>query len=101
MIYHPEKGRRLSPIYDVVCSKLVIPTEADTALLINAKGNKLKKKDFDSFADFLKIPEKIRYEALKNKKEIFINEAKQSELPKERKEKFKEIIEERYERLGL
>jgi serine/threonine-protein kinase HipA len=98
MIHHAEKGVRLSPIYDVVCSKLVIPKEEDNALLINGKKNKLKKRDFDALADRLKIPEKIRYESFKNKKEIFLTEAERSELPAELKTKFKEIIEERYGR---
>jgi len=46
----------LSPAYDLVSSRLVIPEEADElALTVNGKRNRLKRDDFLAFADHLKI----------------------------------------------
>ncbi len=45
----------LAPCYDLVCSRLYIGRETDSALTLNAKQNKLKRKDFEIFADHLKI----------------------------------------------
>ncbi len=51
---------RLSPAYDIVCSKLVIPNELDSALTIHGKQNKITRSDLLSISDFLGIPEKVR-----------------------------------------
>ncbi len=48
----------LAPCYDLVCSRLYIKNEADTALTLNAKQNKLKRTDFEAFADHLEIDSK-------------------------------------------
>jgi serine/threonine-protein kinase HipA len=58
-VLEDDKGNmRLSPAYDIVCSKLVIPDEEDSALAINGKKNKIGRQDFERLADYLGIPDK-------------------------------------------
>jgi serine/threonine-protein kinase HipA len=67
IIYLDNDQIRLSPAYDIVCSKLVIQNEEDSALTLNGKKNKLSRKDFDLFADHFNIPQKVRYEKFEKK----------------------------------
>lgn len=102
MLETPEGSFRLSPAYDIVCSKLVIPEEEDSALSINGKKNKLVRRDFDALAANLKIPKKAcddileRFEAGRTgvDKKIGI-----SCLPTESRDRLSAIIKERYDRL--
>lgn len=91
----------LSPIYDVVCSKLIIPEEEDSALTINGKKNKLKREDFDQWAECLKIPEKIRYERFEHKFEFMSKIVKESALQHDMQDAFIGIIQNRLVRLNL
>jgi len=92
---------RLTPAYDIVCSKLVIPDEEDSALAINGKKNELKRDDFDKLAEYLNVPIKIRYEkfykSLALMKAIIVN----SEIRKEDQRRFIGIIKERLLRIGI
>ena len=101
-IAHRDKATiRLTPAYDIVCSKLVIANEEDSALSINGRKNKLKKDDFDKLADYLKIPSKIRYEKFVKKLndiKLIINN---SHIEKDVQEKFIDIVKERLSRLQL
>lgn len=99
--YHKQGGIRLSPAYDIVCSKLVIPNEEDSALAMNGKKNHLTRNDFDTFAENLKIPEMIRYEKFAgqtNRIKQFIRDCR---LPDDFKTKFVDIVLSRYERLKI
>lgn len=58
---------RLSPAYDIVCSKLVIPEEEESALNINGKKNRLSRLDFNILAEYLNVPIKVRYEKFERK----------------------------------
>ncbi|MDD5218172.1 MAG: HipA domain-containing protein [Candidatus Omnitrophica bacterium] len=99
--YPRQEGIRLSPAYDIVCSKLVIPNEEDSALTINGKKNNLTRNDFDAFAEYLKIPERPRYEKFIKKtgqiKQLITN----SLLPEAFKAKLIEIVFSRYTRLKI
>ena len=99
--YHKQDGIRLSPAYDIVCSKLVIPTEEDSALTVNGKKNNLTRNDFDAFAEYLKIPKKIRYEKFIGKTRQIEPFIKNSRLPGDFKTKFVEIVLSRYARLKI
>jgi len=99
--YHKQDGIRLSPAYDIVCSKLVIPTEEDSALTINGKKNNLTRNDFNTFAEYLRIPEKIRYEKFIGKAEQIKSFITTSQLPEDFKTKFTEIVLSRYTRLKI
>jgi len=101
MITYNDVDRRLAPAYDIVCSKLVIPKGKDSALTINGKQNNLKRKDFDIFADYCKIPEKIRYEKFDRKFGLMKKIIEFSHIGSEKREQFIEIIKERLSRLKL
>lgn len=98
--YYPD-GIRLSPAYDIVSSKLVIPREEDSALTLNAKKNNITRKDFDVLADYLKIPAQVRYEKFEGKAALIKQFIEASHLPKNFKETFSEIVLSRYERLKI
>ena len=99
-VSHRSDGIRLSPAYDIVSSKLVIPKEEDSALTLNQKNN-ITRNDFDTFAEHLKIPQKIRYEKFMGKTEQIKSFIKSSRLPEDFKAKFVEIILSRYTRLKI
>jgi Uncharacterized protein related to capsule biosynthesis enzymes len=53
------RGMRLSPAYDLLSTTLALPEDVEeSALTINGKKQKIVKKDFDSFAAALEIPQK-------------------------------------------
>ncbi len=99
--YRDRETVRLTPAYDIVCSKLVIPDEADSALTINGKSNKLKRSDFDKFADYLNIPSKIRYEKFEKSLNLMETVIKDSKIKHENQKRFVDIIKERLFRLEL
>ncbi|MBI5024806.1 MAG: HipA domain-containing protein [Candidatus Omnitrophica bacterium] len=99
--YKDKETIRLTPAYDIVCSKLVIPDEADSALTINGKNNKLKKEDFDKFAEYLNIPPKIRYEKFGKSLNLMEAVIKGSRIKNESQKKFIDIIKTRLLRLEL
>lgn len=101
MITYNDVDRRLAPAYDIVCSKLVIPRGMDSALTINGKQNNFKRKDFDIFADYCKIPEKIRYEKFENKFKLMKQIIESSHIDKAKQERFVEIVKERLSCLEL
>lgn len=99
--YKDKETIRLTPAYDIVCSKLVIPDEVDSALTINGKNNKLKKEDFDKFAEYLNIPPKIRYEKFGKSLNLMEAVIKGSKIKNESQKKFIDIIRTRLSRLEL
>ncbi|OIO35399.1 MAG: hypothetical protein AUJ74_06570 [Candidatus Omnitrophica bacterium CG1_02_44_16] len=101
ILYSDENEARLTPAYDLVSSKLVILGEADSALTINGKKNKLSGNDFQGLARYLNIPQKIRYEKFDRKLNIMSKAIKNSKLDKEKRAAFVEIINERFQRIGL
>lgn len=100
-ILYKEDAIRLTPAYDIVCSKLVIPTEEDSALTINGKKNKLTRNDFDTLAVYFNVPLKIRYEHFENKFNMIKKIIESSHLVKEKQNHFISIIKERFDRLEL
>lgn len=101
-ISYPHDGQlRLSPAYDIVCTKLVIPNEEDSALTLNGEKNNLTRTDFDAFAEQLKIPEKVRYEKFNRKRDCIRQLVEGSSLPADFQQKFVGIAQLRYQRLGI
>lgn len=97
-----QEGRpRLSPAYDLVCTKLVIPTEEDSALTIHGKKNKLERGDFDALAESFKVPIKVRYEKFVGQGPQTALLIEQSRLPPEFRKTFLEIVRERFQRLEI
>jgi serine/threonine-protein kinase HipA len=101
ILYHEPGGVRLSPAYDIVCSRLVIPNEQDSALTVNGKKNNLLRQDFDALADLLEIPPRVRYEKFEGAKERIGEVVKNSLMPVEFKAKLVEILVSRYARLSI
>jgi len=99
--YKDKETIRLTPAYDIVCSKLVIPDEEDSALSINAKKNELKRDDFDKLAEYLNIPIRIRYEKFEKSLILMETIIKNSKIKKEIQEQFITIIKERLSRMNI
>jgi serine/threonine-protein kinase HipA len=99
--YSGKDNIRLTPAYDIVCSKLVIPHEEDSAITINGKKNKLQREDFDTLAEYFRIPEKVRYEKFYKKFDVMRKIIETSKIVKKKQEEFLEIIKDRTGRLRL
>ncbi|MFH1440851.1 MAG: HipA domain-containing protein [Candidatus Omnitrophota bacterium] len=99
--YKDKETIRLTPAYDIVCSKLVIPDEEDSALSINAKKNELKREDFDKLAEYLNVPIKIRYEKFEKSLDLIEPIIRNSEIKKEAQEQFISIVKERLSRINI
>jgi serine/threonine-protein kinase HipA len=101
MRYYDDE-RRLSPAYDIVCSRLAIPDEQEeSAIPINGKQNNLSRQDFDKLADYLKTPTNVRHKNFEGKFNIIKDIIGSSKLFKEIQDRFIEIIKERLSRLNL
>jgi len=99
--YRDKDNIRLTPAYDIVSSKLVLPDEEDSAITINGKKNKLQREDFDKLAKYLNIPIKVRYENFEKKFDIMKKIIKASNIDKKKQRRFLEVIKERTSRLEL
>ena len=100
-----EKGIvALSPVYDLVSSRLVIPEEEEElALTINGKRNRLNKKDFLCFADNIRIDAnyaKTRITELLDLEDEFASMTKNSTLTLRLRQQLTEIIAERLSRFN-
>ncbi len=99
--YQDKDNIRLTPAYDIVCSKLVIPDEEDSAITINGKKNKLQREDFDKLAEYFHIPEKVRYDKFGKKLDVLRRIIVTSKIYNEKQREFLEIIKDRLSRLKL
>lgn len=102
-LLEPEDGGlRLSPAYDIVCSKAVISKETDFAITLNGKADKITRRDFEKFSEALKIPPKVVadiVERIGQSYAMVLDEISRSRLSTELKEKMQRIVEERRKRL--
>jgi serine/threonine-protein kinase HipA len=72
----------MSPVYDVVYSRLVIPDEKEeSAITINRKKNNLTRADFDVLATYLKTPLNVGYHNFEHKFEVIMSLIEKSKLP--------------------
>jgi hypothetical protein len=86
----------------LVCSRIVIPDEADeSALTIQGKKSRIKRKDMDILAEYLGIPERVRFARFLGQKEAIQKNITSSFLPVNLAAAMKKLILERSERLGL
>ena len=99
MLENVDGSFSLSPAYDLLSTFLVIDNESEQmSLTINGKKNKIKKSDFDILAKNLTLNEKQRDNSYKK----FISKKVKIEwwiinsfLPRNQKEKLKDLIETR------
>jgi serine/threonine-protein kinase HipA len=102
IIYDEEGHVRLAPAYDLVCSRIVIPEEADeSALTIQGKKNRIKRKDIDLLADYLGIPAKVRFERFMGQKKNVKAMITGSHLPEKLAEEMNKLVLQRFQRLEL
>lgn len=93
---------RLSPAYDIVCSKAVLPKEMDCALTLNGKQNKLARQDFVQLGAGLKIPPNVTgniFERFRQGHPLMVEQAHHSRLPAAFQEKVLVVLDERHRRL--
>lgn len=99
-----EKGIvALSPVYDLVSSRMVLPEEGDEiALTINGKQNRLNKNDFKSFAENIGVDAnyaKNRITELLKLQDDFSDMINKSTLTLRLRQRLTEILAERLSRL--
>jgi serine/threonine-protein kinase HipA len=95
-------GLRLSPAYDLVCSKAVIPKETDFAITLNGKTDKIARRDFEKFSEAMKIPPKVVadiFERFDQGHPMMSDEISRSRLSAELREKMQRVVEERRKRI--
>lgn len=96
------KKPSLSPCYDLVSSRVYFDKESDSALMINAKNNKLKRSDFESLAGYLKIDPKAAansFEKMKNAQEPLRQLAIYSEMNPTMRQDFEDVMAARFKRI--
>lgn len=100
IIYNPEGYIRLSPVYDIVSSKLVMPKEEDFALTINGKRNKITKKDFEQLKQNLNIQSNICYANIIGRIDVINKLIIDSDLNDDEKKRLMNIVKERSNRIS-
>lgn len=96
-------GYRLSPLYDMVSSRLAMPSESDEmAIAINGRRNRIDRRDFEALADYLEIQDTQRRRIFASARMIHTNVgmlAGHSFLPAALKKEFVALFGERSGRL--
>lgn len=98
------RGKRpsLAPCYDLVSSRVYLEKESDSALMINAKNNELKRSDFERLANDLKIDPKAAansFEKMERAQERLRELAVYSELNPSMRQTFEDVMAERFKRI--
>lgn len=102
VVYNEEGLVRLAPAYDLLCSRIVIPLEQkESALTIQGQKSRIKRRDFDLLAEYLAIPEKVRFTGFTGQRDNFRRRVKDSSLPGYLAEAFDNLLIERFRRLEL
>lgn len=93
----------LSPAYDLLSTALVIPDDKEeSALTINGKKSRLKKKDFDALAVSMNINAKVIesiYVKFEKALPIWVDFVKQSFLTKSMQRNYTELLHSRHQNL--
>jgi len=104
LIYDPVSGPVLAPAYDLLSTTLVNPADdEDLALTLNGKKKQIKRQDFESTFSTLKLDPKqqsnlfSKMEKVRNK---WIDFVQISFLSADFKDKYIQLINERFERMA-
>jgi serine/threonine-protein kinase HipA len=93
--------QRLTPAYDLLCTRLVIPKDK-LALPVLGKNDNLQRGSWREFAEYCKLPERVVDRVLKKQTSI-LDEARRlidrSFLPDDQKERYRTLLEERTAKL--
>ena len=99
----PKSGYKLSPAYDLVASSLLLPEDKEElALTLNARKRNIKKRDFIAFAEHFNIGSKTvnnifyKFEQKIPQWKKFIED---SFITNDLKQKYRDLIDERAEKL--
>ena len=98
-LYKGAGGYALTPAYDLLSTKLVIPEDnEELALTLNARKRKLKKSDFDNFLRTFKIEDKVIehiYEKFRRVLPQWYHFIDSSFLPAPMKDQYKDLVQSR------
>ena len=98
-LYKKIKESTLTPAYDLLSTKLVIPEDTEElALTLNGKKRKLKKSDFDNLLKTMKIEDKVIeniYDKFRKVLPSWYNFIDISFLPEQMKTDYKSLIKDR------
>jgi serine/threonine-protein kinase HipA len=105
-LWRPSQGEiQLTPAYDLVGTKLLLPQDLEeSALALNGKKKNLRRKDFDAIAMGMAIPEKTianAFAKFSRAKEIWPVLLDKSFMPEGLKEEYKELVKARSVKLQL
>lgn len=96
-LYKKIKESTLTPAYDLLSTKLVIPEDTEElALTLNGKKRKLKKSDFDNLLKTMKVEDKVIeniYDKFRKVLPLWYNFIDISFLPEQMKTGYKSLIE--------
>jgi len=98
-LYKKREHHLLTPAYDLVSTKLVIPLDTEElALTLNGKKRKFKRRDFDGLLMALKVEEKVMenvYNKFRKVIPAWLAFIDISFLPQQKKEEYKTLIQSR------
>lgn len=104
VIYDPVTGPVLSPAYDMLCTALVNPADdEDLALTLNGKKKRINRKDFEMAFSTLKLDDKQQanlFSKMGKARNKWIEFIQISFLSKDFKDKYIQIINNRFERIA-
>lgn len=95
--------RRLTPAYDLICTRLPIPSDRSLALTIGGKKSNLSRKLWLDFAGYCQIPERAAVRLLSEQAEALdpaVTLIQHSFLPDDQKAEYQAIVRENTERLS-
>ena len=98
-LYKKIKETTLTPVYDLLSTKLVIPEDTEElALTLNGKKRKLKRSDFDNLLKTMKVEDKVienTYNKFRKVLPLWYDFIDISFLPNQMKIDYKALIEHR------
>lgn len=104
LIYDPATGPVLSPAYDMLCTALVNPADdEDLALTLNGKKKRINRKDFEMAFSTLKLDPKQQanlFSKMGKARNKWIEFVQISFLSKDFKDKYIQLINDRFERIA-
>jgi serine/threonine-protein kinase HipA len=98
-----ENRWRLAPAYDLLCTRLPIPSDRDLALPICGKKSNLDRRTWLEFAAYGQIPERAAVRLLREQIDVLepsLRCIEASFLPDELKVQYQEIVRRNTELLG-
>ncbi|RYF77724.1 MAG: type II toxin-antitoxin system HipA family toxin [Cytophagaceae bacterium] len=102
-LWHTNEGIALTPAYDLVATKLLLPTDSEElALTLNGKKSRLRDTDWTTFGNYLQLTERQQANVFKRIGDRLKKISRQidySFLTPPMKESYKKLLMERFERL--